>query len=49
MIQISNVSVQNIARAIYSARNAMNSWYKSDSDITSNVLGENDLNLAKTL
>lgn len=49
MIQISNVSVQNIARAIYSARNAMNSWYKSDSDITSNVLGENDLNLAKKL
>lgn len=49
MIQISNVSVQNIARAIYSARNAMNSWHKSDSDITSNVLGENDLNLAKKL
>lgn len=49
MIQISNVSVQNIARAVYSARNAMNSWYKSDSDITSNVLGENDLNLAKKL
>lgn len=49
MIQINNVSVQNIARAVYSARNAMNSWYKSDSDITSNVLGENDLNLAKKL
>lgn len=49
MIQISDVSVQNIARAVYSARNAMNSWYKSDSDITSNVLGENDLNLAKKL
>lgn len=49
MIQINNVSVQNIARAVCSARNAMNSWYKSDSDITSNVLGENDLNLAKKL
>ena len=29
MIKIENVDVHGVARAIYSARNAMNSWDKS--------------------
>lgn len=49
MILIENTSVDNIARAIYSARNAMNSWDKSDSDLTNNVIGEADLQLAISL
>ena len=49
MIKVENVKVYNIARAVYSARNAMNSWDKSDSDLDKDVLGENDLNLAKKL
>lgn len=49
MIQIENVSVFGISRAVYSARNAMNSWDKSDSDINGDILGENDLSLAKKL
>lgn len=49
MIDISNVEVHGIVRAIYSARNAMNSWNKSDSDLENEILGENDLNLAKKL
>lgn len=47
MIKIEKVVVQNIGRAVYSARNAMNSWDRSDSH--GDVLGENDLKLAKTL
>lgn len=49
MICIKNVAVHNIARAVYSARNAMNSWDRSDSDIEHDILGENDLDLAKRL
>lgn len=49
MIKIENVEVGNIARAIYSARNAMNSWEKSDSDWKKNIVGENDLALARKL
>lgn len=49
MIRIENVSVFGISRAVYSARNAMNSWNKSDSDMDNDVLGENDLSLAKRL
>ena len=49
MIKIENVHVDNIVRAVYSARNAMNSWYKSDSDRNTETLGENDLELAKKL
>ena len=49
MIKIENVDVCNITRAIYSARNAMNSWNKSDSDIENDVLGSSDLSLAKRL
>lgn len=49
MIKIENVAVYNIARAVYSARNAMNSWDRSDSDIEHDILGENDLDLAKRL
>lgn len=47
MIKIEKMVVQNIGRAVYSARNAMNSWDRSDSH--GDVLGENDLKLAKTL
>ena len=49
MIRLENLKVYNLGRAIYSARNPMNSWGKSDSDIENDVLGENDLNLAKKL
>ena len=49
MIRIENVKAYNIARAIYSARNAMNSWAKSDSDLENDVVGENDFALAKRL
>ena len=49
MIKIENTHIGNIARAVYSARNAMNSWDKSDSDIENDVLGEKDLALAKKL
>lgn len=49
MLKIENESVSNIARAIYSARNAMNSWDKSDSDLEKDIIGPNDLALAKRL
>lgn len=49
MIRLENLEVYNLGRAIYSARNPMNSWGKSDSDIENDVLGENDLNLANKL
>jgi len=49
MIKVENIEVYNIARAVYSARNALNSWDKSDSDIENDVLGENDLDLARRL
>lgn len=49
MIKVENVKVYNIARAVYSARNALNSWDKSDSDLENDILGENDLELAKKL
>ena len=49
MIKIENVEVFGISRAVYSARNAMNSWDKSDSDMNNDILGENDLSLAKKL
>ena len=47
MIKIENVDVQGIARAVYSARNAMNSWDKSDSNLEKDILGNADLELAK--
>ena len=49
MIKIENVDVHGVARAIYSARNAMNSWDKSDSRFETDTMGENDLKLAKQL
>lgn len=49
MIKVENIEVYNIARAIYSARNPMNSWAKSDSDLKNDILGPNDLDLAKRL
>ena len=49
MIKIENIEVYNIVRAVYSARNALNSWDKSDSDFEHDILGKNDLNLAKKL
>lgn len=49
MIKIENIHVDNIVRAVYSARNAMNSWNRSDSDWETDSLGENDLALAKRL
>jgi len=49
MIKVENIEVYNIARAVYSARNALNSWDKSDSDLENDVLGEADLDLARRL
>ena len=49
MINVENIKVYNIARAVYSARNALNSWDKSDSDLENDVLGEADLDLAHRL
>ena len=49
MIKIENTHIDNIVRAVYSARNAMNSWDKSDSKLEDDTLGENDLALAKKL
>lgn len=49
MISINNTHVDNIVRAIYSARNAKNSWDKSDSDLEKNILGDKDLKLGMQL
>lgn len=49
MIIIENVEVTGITRAVYSARNAMNSWDKSDSHFETDTLGVNDYDLAKRL
>lgn len=49
MIKVENIKVYNIAEAVFSARNAMNSWDKSDSDLEHDILGENDLDLARRL
>ena len=40
MIKIENTDVHGVARAIYSARNAMNSWDKSDSRFETDTMGE---------
>lgn len=49
MIKVENIKVYNIAEAIYAARNAMNSWELSDSDLDNDIVGNNDLKLAKSL
>lgn len=49
MIRFENVEVYNIGRAIYSARNPLNSWDKSDTDIDNDIIGEKDLKLAQRL
>ena len=49
MILVENIHVDNLVRAIYSTRNAMNSWNKSDSDLDNNILGGRDLKLAQSL
>lgn len=49
MIKVENIKVYNVARAIYSARNAMNSWHLSDSDLEKDIIGPRDLDLAKRL
>lgn len=47
VIEISSTEVFGIGRAVYSARNAMNSWDRSDSK--GDELGANDFDLAKRL
>lgn len=49
MLKVKVQGVYNVARAIYSARNPMNSWEKSDSDLEKDILGANDLEFAKRL
>lgn len=46
MLKIENFEVYGIPRAVYSARNAFNSWNKSDSDLSTDSLGNADLDLA---
>ena len=48
-ICVNDIKVFNLANAVFCARNPMNSWDKSDSDLANDVLGENDLALAKRL
>ena len=49
MIKVENIYTYNLARAIYSARNPLNSWNKSDSDLEKDIIGKNDLDLMKRL
>ncbi len=49
MIKVDRIKVYNIANAIYSARNPLNSWKKSDSDLERDIIGSNDLDLMKRL
>lgn len=49
MIKVDRIKVYNIANAIYSARNPLNSWRKSDSDLERDIIGPNDLDLMKRL
>ena len=49
MIKIENTEVFGWEAAIRGMRNPMNSWDKSDSDIENDILGKNDLSLAKRL
>ena len=48
-MKFENTKVYNIVRAVYSARNPMNSWAKSDSDLDKDILGISDLTLAQKL
>ena len=48
-MRFENTHVYNLVNAIYSARNPLESWGKSDSDLNNGVLGENDLKLAQRL
>lgn len=49
MIKVDRIKVYNIANAIYSARNPLNSWRKSDSDLERDIIGPNDLDLMRRL
>lgn len=49
MIKVENIQVYNISRAIYSARNPLGSWGKSDSNIENDIVGKEDMALAKRL
>ena len=49
MIKVDRIKVYNIANAIYSARNPLNSWRKSDSDLERDIVGPNDLDLMRRL
>ena len=49
MIKVENIKVYNLANALYSARNPLQSWDKSTSDRDSNILCDADLELAKKL
>ena len=49
MLKIENFEVYGISRSVYSARNAFNSWNKSDSDLSTDSLGNADLDLASRL
>lgn len=46
MLKIENFELYGIPRSVYSARNAFNSWNKSDSDLSTDSLGNADLDLA---
>lgn len=48
-MEISKWEVFNLEGAIRGMRNPLESWYKIDSDFDSNILGQNDKELAKKL
>ena len=48
-MQFSNTKTYNFEGSIRGMRNPMNSWDRSDSDLDRDIVGENDLKLAKKL
>lgn len=46
---VKTLQVSNVSLAVYGARNAMNSWNLSDSDLEKDILGEADMKLAQRL
>lgn len=48
-LKFERTKVYNLTEAVYSIRNAMQSWVDSDSNIESDILGQKDLALAQKL
>ena len=48
-MRFERTKIYNIANAVYAARNPLSSWDRSDSDLENDIIGENDMSLAKRL